>query len=318
MNNFNLLPKEFIKKIAKNQETNAFFHAVIINSPSYEVNYQAALYWACQIVCVGKTWCQATCENCYRIINNNYYDFQILNTDQETVKKEKIINLINNFSFSALETSNKKIYLIKNLETASVEANNTLLKFLEEPPVNTYAIITTKNLQRVLTTITSRCQVLSLSKPDLEQLTMIISEKWQTSPEDAVLISNCFFTYDELKEQLDYAQFLLIKQLLITFLRNFLNNNVNDNHLLINELIKLEKKMLQIFWKLLIFAVKDTFLKIPQYFIEHSDLILELKQTVNKKQNLFLAITYECLEKLTLFVNKNLLVDYFLIQILKI
>lgn len=100
----------------------------------------------------------------------------ILNPDSEKINKERIINLINKFSLSALEVTNKKIYLIQNLEEGSIEANNTLLKFLEEPPVNTYAIITSKDINQVLETIISRCQVITMPKPKTTSLITRINE----------------------------------------------------------------------------------------------------------------------------------------------
>ena len=39
---------------------------------------------------------------------------------------------------------------------------NSLLKFIEEPPKATYAILTTKNISKVIPTIRSRCQELSI------------------------------------------------------------------------------------------------------------------------------------------------------------
>ena len=67
--------------------------------------------------------------------------------------------------------NNGKVYILKNIDNATTQAMNSLLKFLEEPVEEVYAILTTKNINKVLPTIQSRCQVIKLlpeSKHSLE------------------------------------------------------------------------------------------------------------------------------------------------------
>lgn len=54
------------------------------------------------------------------------------------------------------------IYIINLVENMNVQAINSLLKFLEEPPANTYAFLTTENETKVLPTILSRCEKLRM------------------------------------------------------------------------------------------------------------------------------------------------------------
>jgi len=57
-----------------------------------------------------------------------------------------------------------KLIVIKNLETASLETKSAILKTLEEPPENILYIIVTKSIYLIPETITSRCQIVKLSK----------------------------------------------------------------------------------------------------------------------------------------------------------
>ena len=52
----------------------------------------------------------------------------------------------------------------------NLQASNSILKFLEEPVDNIIAILVTNNINKVLTTIVSRCQVISLNKNNYEKL----------------------------------------------------------------------------------------------------------------------------------------------------
>ncbi len=54
----------------------------------------------------------------------------------------------------------RKVFLISQADMMNIEASNSLLKTLEEPPAHTVLILTTSHLERLLPTIISRCQVL--------------------------------------------------------------------------------------------------------------------------------------------------------------
>jgi len=55
----------------------------------------------------------------------------------------------------------KKVYLISHADKMSVSASNSLLKFLEEPNPGTVAFLLTEQIQQILPTILSRCQILA-------------------------------------------------------------------------------------------------------------------------------------------------------------
>lgn len=101
------------------------------------------------------------CNECRRIDEHNYGDFIYCNGLEETIKKPHIEYIQEQFSKSALE-GKSKIYLMENIENSTIEAMNSLLKMLEEPTSGVYAIFTCQNLNRVLPTIQSRCQVIQL------------------------------------------------------------------------------------------------------------------------------------------------------------
>src|SRR5699024_10470642 len=76
-------------------------------------------------------------------------------------KREQIIQLRKEFHYTGYEQS-KKIYIIANAETLTVNAANQILKYLEEPDDDTTAILLTENGQAILQTIRSRCQIIDL------------------------------------------------------------------------------------------------------------------------------------------------------------
>lgn len=54
-----------------------------------------------------------------------------------------------------------RLVIIRKMDSATVEASNALLKFLEEPPPHNFIILIAENINKLLPTIVSRCQVIS-------------------------------------------------------------------------------------------------------------------------------------------------------------
>ena len=95
-----------------------------------------------------------------QIDNNQYVDLFIIEPDGNDIKKNQMINLMNEFSNKSL-INNKKIYIIKECEKFNSSSANTILKFLEEPNDDIIGILLTTNRYKVLDTILSRCQIFS-------------------------------------------------------------------------------------------------------------------------------------------------------------
>jgi DNA polymerase III subunit delta' len=100
------------------------------------------------------------CKNCKRIQSGNHPDVHIVEPEGLSIKKGQIQALQEEFSKSGVE-SNRKLYMIIHADKMTVNAANSLLKFLEEPNANTIAILMTEQYHKILNTILSRCQLLS-------------------------------------------------------------------------------------------------------------------------------------------------------------
>ncbi|MGN1312460.1 MAG: hypothetical protein ACI4U4_05590 [Bacilli bacterium] len=105
-----------------------------------------------------------TIENvCRRIDDGNYVDVKVIEPDGLWIKKDQLLDLQSEFSNKALE-GNKKIYIIKSAEKMNVQTSNSILKFLEEPVDDIIAILLVENINLLLPTIISRCQIIKLNK----------------------------------------------------------------------------------------------------------------------------------------------------------
>ncbi|MFD1708131.1 DNA polymerase III subunit delta' [Siminovitchia sediminis] len=97
------------------------------------------------------------CTNCKRINSGNHPDVHHVEPDGFSIKIDQIRALRTEFSKSGMESS-RKLYIIKDAEKMTVQAANSLLKFLEEPHSGTTAVLITEQPQQLLPTIISRCQ----------------------------------------------------------------------------------------------------------------------------------------------------------------
>ncbi len=109
------------------------------------------------LLCLKKQGADCKCDICQRIDNKTYYDLKNKGDFETTIKKEAIQEIIKTFNYSALEQTGIKLYVINGIDLLTLEAANSLLKFLEEPSKNTYAFLLTTNKTNVIDTIKSRC-----------------------------------------------------------------------------------------------------------------------------------------------------------------
>ena len=151
--------------------------------------FDVAKFLAKSILCDDPS--PLACENCItclRIDSENYPDVITIDGKKGTIKKDDILNIESRFEKTAFESKGIMIYIINLVENMTVEAVNSMLKFLEEPESVVYAFLTTNNENNVLPTILSRCQILHLKTIERKK---IIEEaiNMNITKEDAELLS---------------------------------------------------------------------------------------------------------------------------------
>lgn len=108
------------------------------------------------------------CGSCQRVDEGNYADLIYIDGGSESIKKDAIMSLQEQFSKTAMETVGYKVYIIDHCENASSAAMNALLKFVEEANEQQIAIFISDQVTRILPTIISRCQIIPF-KPIFNQ-----------------------------------------------------------------------------------------------------------------------------------------------------
>ncbi len=112
-----------------------------------------------------------SCLNCKRIMSGNHPDVFIIEPDGATIKVDQVRRLKKEFTYRGVE-QDQKVYIIEHADKMNVQAQNALLKFIEEPETGMLFILLTENSNRIINTIRSRCQIISfqpLRRSDVQE-----------------------------------------------------------------------------------------------------------------------------------------------------
>jgi DNA polymerase-3 subunit delta' len=180
--------------ILKNRVAHAYLLEGMRGTGKRETGMLVAKSLLCEAPIDGYQPCEH-CVNCKRINNGNHPDVHIVEPDGLSIKKQQIRELQEEFSKKAVE-STRKIYMIVHADKMSVSASNSLLKFLEEPSSQTVAFLLTEQIQQILPTILSRCQVLSFKQLLPNVMAKRLVEDG-VNPENALLLAHLTNNPDE-------------------------------------------------------------------------------------------------------------------------
>lgn len=121
------------------------------------------------LLCLGGNKCCGTCKSCIEFDSNNNPDFVFIDAENGSIKIDQIRNMQKRIAEKPI-ISNKKVYIINNADTMTIEAQNCLLKTLEEPPEYITIILIGANESSFLSTIKSRCTIMHFSKIENEEI----------------------------------------------------------------------------------------------------------------------------------------------------
>lgn len=178
-----------------NQDKQRMPHALLLHGHSGIGKYDFARYFSQSLLCSNSTpqgdAC-GECSSCTWFHDESHPDFRLLSPEQEAedetapakkVKKKhqisvsQIRELSDFLSLTSHRSEGLRIVLIHPAETLNTASANALLKMLEEPAVGVVFILVTHQLQRLLPTITSRCQKISMPVPDEAEGLMWLNEQ---------------------------------------------------------------------------------------------------------------------------------------------
>ncbi len=156
------------------------------------------------LVCTGDDVPCGKCAACKKALGGSHPDIIELGQRDGTVKVDEIRTLKRD-ALLRPNDGERKVYIINRAETLTHQAQDALLKILEEPPVFTFFILLCYNYSDLLPTVLSRVAHIALSPLSDSDMHMLIRKKRPDATADEIekIISTCGGTCSFLSDNAD-------------------------------------------------------------------------------------------------------------------
>lgn len=173
----NLIGNDNIKKDLSNIiKSGNVSHSYMFIGTSGIGKKEFAKEFAKAILCQEDIKCN-NCKSCIEFENNNNPDFYYIGLEENSIKIDTIRKMQQKVQELPI-VSNKKVYIIDDSEYMTKEAQNCLLKTLEEPPEFVIIILITSNENLILNTVKSRCTKIYFKNIPDELIKKYLSENY--------------------------------------------------------------------------------------------------------------------------------------------
>ncbi len=237
-----IIGQEQLKEHIQNAiASNKVSHAYIINGERNAGKEFIARIFAMTLQCEkgGKEPCNE-CHSCKQALSHNQPDIVYVSHEKpNSIGVEDIRGQINNDIGIKPYSSPRKIYIMNEGEKMTPQAQNALLKTLEEPPEYAVILILTDNVEGLLPTIISRCVVLNMKPvPDKLVKKYLMEELGVPDYKANICVAFARGNIGKAKLLASSEEFEKVKDEAITLVKY-----INDME--INEIVKAIKKIME-------------------------------------------------------------------------
>ena len=227
-------------------EKNKINHCYIFCGPDGTGRFPLAENFSKSLICQHGTAC-GECTSCRQFEEKTSPDLKITDLLVSNGKEKTVITVdqirdIVSDVYIKPSVFDKKIYIIKNADKMNTNAQNALLKVLEEPPQYVLFILIVKNTQSILPTILSRGTVINFSPLSDKAIKEILKEKFEAEIPDSMV----FLAGGSAKEAYNLAISEEHRQIRLEVLDAFCNllreKSVKSQLLLYKAMLKYEKE----------------------------------------------------------------------------
>lgn len=229
MYGYRIFHEDILENLISNARSGKTQQAYIFEGADGVGNYEASQLFAHSLVCGMKE--SAPCRNCppcLMALSGTHPDIKVIDYEpkKKNISVDQIRNLITDAYVKPFENQ-KKVYILKHGDDITPQAQNALLKILEEPPEYIVFIILAENVNSLLPTIRSRCCQIKFSPVQDELIRkQLLAEYPELTESIDFIVRYAGGIYGNAEKLLEKEDFLTIRDKSFEKLEDLLSSNL--------------------------------------------------------------------------------------------
>ncbi len=176
------LKENLISSLAKGRIS----HFYLISGPEGAGKRTLARHLAAAVLCSREDRPCGRCSSCRKVLSGAHPDVITVDDAEKKHVPVQLIRWMREDVFVRPNEAERKVYILPRAQDMRVEAQNALLKVLEEPPKYGVFLLLTDNAETLLPTVRSRCVELSLQALPDAVLSQALRQAFPQAQEETV------------------------------------------------------------------------------------------------------------------------------------
>lgn len=166
MNDMMLFNRTEKEKLLSEIASGKLSHAYLIEGGEGCGKTYFARFAAAAVLCTGDKPPCGKCPSCVKALAGSHPDLFYFSPDKKASMGVETVRDIKKSLFFMPNDGDRKVYIIDDAQKMTVQAQNALLKFIEEPPASVLLFIVADKKESLLPTVVSRTRIISLAPSD--------------------------------------------------------------------------------------------------------------------------------------------------------
>lgn len=281
---------EEIKEQNKAKETlldhinnNKINHCYIFFGKDGTGRLPTALKFAQSLVCENNNACDE-CTNCKQFEKRSVADFMLVDVPEgkKEIPVDAVREIISEINIKPY-IFRKKIVIINNADKMNTNAQNAILKALEEPPSYVVFILIVSNMLALLPTIISRGNVINFSGLSDKAIKDILKEKYEVDI-PASLLSLCSGSAKTAYEITADEKYKEIRKEILSSFYRFVTSPTEKNQLMLYSVITKYENEKDFFINIMYTVITDMLVADNKDILKNKDFDYDTQKTISKKK----------------------------------
>lgn len=177
-----------VKYLQNSREAERISASYLFSGPSGVGRVLTAKAFIASLMCKEGSGACGKCSSCRRVDAIEHPDITWIRPDKNTIKIEEVRKLKDVLSLKPFESS-FNVGVIEDAHLMTRQAQNALLKVLEEPPGKSLLILISDKKEWLLPTVISRCAEVRFRSLQVQEAASIVEQEAEVSAKEAMFLS---------------------------------------------------------------------------------------------------------------------------------